>query len=159
MLWLIYVAGFVFGSLLEYWGHRAMHSGWILARVHAEHHASGQAKGVLPEFVQYLLGTSPLLLWGFLISTAAGVSFLAGAACFALFSAYGHQLQHDNPQACFWMRRMPVHAVHHRDRMRDANFGLSVSWWDHVFGTYRVVPWAISAQRPAWRELLNIRWW
>lgn len=134
-------AGFLTGSLVEYWVHRAMHRGWILAKAHARHHAANRGKGVIPEFLHYSLGTAPLLAAGFLISVPFGWAWFAGTASYGFFSAYGHQLQHDNPAACFWMPRMPVHHVHHRDRQHDRNFGLAVDWWDRVFGTYEYSAW------------------
>ncbi|MEZ4331935.1 MAG: sterol desaturase family protein [Myxococcota bacterium] len=134
-------AGLVVGSLVEYWVHRLMHAGILFARSHAGHHANDSAKGVIPEGLDYLISAALVTPLGFLHSTAAGTGFLVGCVAYAFFSAYGHQLQHDNPAACFWMRSMPVHAVHHRDAMNDANFGLALPIWDHVFGTYRRVPW------------------
>lgn len=144
-----------FGSFVEYWGHRLMHRGWFLHDVHMEHHSSGEAKGVVPEFLHYVLGTSVFLPWGFLISPTVGWAFVAGSLAYALFSAYGHQAQHDAPARVFWMRRMPVHWVHHRHGMTHANFGLAVDWWDRVFGTYRPVAWDRSEVE---RETGPVRW-
>jgi sterol desaturase/sphingolipid hydroxylase (fatty acid hydroxylase superfamily) len=47
-------------------------------------------------------------------------------------------------------KRIPVHYVHHRDHMWEHNFGLGVDWWDHVFGTWRAVP--FGAVLPIERE-------
>ena len=133
------VAGFVFGTLLEYWVHRAMHWGWILSKRHREHHRDGWGQGVLPELKTYVLPGAPLLLPPYLIDVPTGLAWTAGAVGFAAFASYAHQLQHDSPSACRWMH-MPVHYVHHRDQMWHHNFGLAVDWWDHVFGTYRTEP-------------------
>ena len=95
----------VFGSLVEYWGHRLMHAGILLPRCHRMHHEAGEGKGVIPEFLHYVLYTWVLMPWGFLISPRAGWGFLVGALVYGFFSAYGHQLQHDSPAACFWMPR------------------------------------------------------
>lgn len=164
MFWGIFVgavlAGFLVGSLVEYWGHRLMHRGVILARAHANHHATNEAKGVVPEFLHYLLGTFFLLPLGFLLSLPAGWGWLVGSVFYAFFSAFGHQLQHDNPTACFWMRRMPVHFVHHRHGLSDANFGLAVDWWDRVFGTYRRLEWRTDElERDAGRPIWDVKWW
>jgi sterol desaturase/sphingolipid hydroxylase (fatty acid hydroxylase superfamily) len=155
-----FLAGFLVGSLVEYWGHRLMHRGVLLARTHARHHAENRGKGVLPEFLHYLLGTCFLLPLGFLVSIPAGWGWLGGTVLYAFFSAYGHQLQHDNPARCFWMPRMPVHHVHHRDGLHDRNFGLAVDWWDRVFGTYELRAWETpellaGRSRPLW----DLRWW
>lgn len=150
---------FVLGSLVEYFGHRLMHAGVLLHRAHMRHHARNQAKGVTLEALHYLLGTAILLPWGFLVSRPAGFGVVAGGVAYAFFSAYGHQLQHDNPARCFWMR-MPVHYVHHNSGMSDANFGLALPIWDHVFGTYRAVP--VDAEELRARSRpggpLDVRW-
>jgi sterol desaturase/sphingolipid hydroxylase (fatty acid hydroxylase superfamily) len=57
----------------------------------------------------------------------------------------------------FWMR-LPVHHLHHHYEMQKHNFGLSVDWWDRVFGTYKPMPYQPAA-RPRYflLQLLNIR--
>lgn len=150
--------GFLAGSLLEYWVHRLMHAGLFLARRHALHHESGEAKGVIPEFLDYVLGAAVVLPWGFFWSPFAGAGWPAGVIAYGFVSAFGHQVQHDAPGRCFWMRRMPVHYVHHRYGMTRHNFGLAVPWWDHVFGTWREVPWEPPARAPQDVGLFGIRW-
>ena len=154
-----WTVAFLVGSLVEYWGHRLMHAGILLPRGHLEHHASGEGKGVLPEFLHYLLYTWVFLPWGFLVSAPAGWGFLAGILSYCFFSAYGHQLQHDSPAACFWMRRMPVHYVHHLHNQDNVNLGLALDWWDRVFGTYRPVEFDRNAMIARSRGgLLDVRW-
>lgn len=154
------VTAWLVGSLVEYWGHRLMHGGWLLTRGHLEHHESNEAKGVWPEFLHYLKGTAVLMPWLFLHSVAAGSGWLAGGLLYGFFSAYGHQLQHDNPRACFWMPRMPVHWVHHRYGMDHANFGLALDWWDRAFGTYRRVRFDPAELRAKYGPgLFDVRWW
>jgi sterol desaturase/sphingolipid hydroxylase (fatty acid hydroxylase superfamily) len=77
---------------------------------------------------------------GFLHSFEAGIGFLAGGLFYAAWAAYSHQLQHERPELCFWLRR-PVHYLHHHHHLWHHNFGISVSFWDHVFGTYKKVDW------------------
>ena len=153
------LAGLVVGSLVEYWGHRLMHAGLILRRAHARHHAENRGKGVVWEFMHYLLGTAFLLPLGFLVSLPSGLGWMSGTVLFAFFSAFGHQLQHDNPRACFWMRSMPVHFVHHRYAQSEANFGLSLDVWDRVFGTYERRAWHTpELEREPARPIWRIRW-
>jgi len=137
VLWMI--AGFVFGSLVEYWVHRAMHRGWLFGQRHREHHKDGWGQGFWPELRTYLLPGVPLVAPPFLLGLESGLGWTAGCVGFAAFSAYAHQLQHDSPSACRWMR-LPVHYVHHRDRMWHHDFGMAVDWWDRAFGTYRLEP-------------------
>src|SRR4249920_66990 len=135
-----FAAGFVFGSFVEYWGHRAMHSWRWLGKVHWEHHGRGTGQGVLREYLDYVKGTWWLMLLPLLISLPVGIGWLLGANAFALFSAFAHQLQHDNPQKVFWMP-MPVHYVHHALNQWHHNFGMALDIWDRVFGTYKPLEW------------------
>lgn len=136
-----FVAAVLFSSFVEYWFHRFMHgSHGSFGTIHREHHAAGEGQGVLLEFWDYFKPSWPIMLAMFLVSVPAGVGWFAGCFGFAWFSAFAHQLQHDNPTKCFWMP-MPVHYVHHRYKMWHYNFGLAVDWWDYVFRTYRRVEW------------------
>ena len=130
------VAGFVLGTLLEYWVHRAMHWGWVFSKRHREHHRDGWGQGFWPELRTYLLPGASVLWPPYLVDVPTGVAWTTGCVGFAVFASYAHQLQHDAPAACRWMA-MPVHYVHHRDQMWRHNFGMAVDWWDRLFGTYR----------------------
>jgi len=94
---------------------------------------------MLLEFKDYSM-IVPLSFLSFLISIPVGSSFFAGSLVYAAFSAYAHQLQHENPTKCVWMK-MPVHYVHHKYNQWEHNFGLAVDWWDKLFGTYQEVDW------------------
>ena len=154
----VFAAGLAFGSLVEYVAHRLMHRGVLLARAHRKHHRSGQAKGVLWEFLHYAAGTAVLMPWGFAFGAAAGWGWLTAGCAYALFSAFGHQLQHDDPGACFWMRRAPVHHLHHRLGQAERNFGLALDWWDRVFGTFDPSGWDGAPPVFSARRLLGVRW-
>jgi len=146
------------GSLVEYWGHRAMHS-WLLRKRHARHHQAGAGQGWLGEFFDYTVGSLFFLLAGFLYSSEAGWGFAAGALAFAAFAAYSHQLQHEHPELCFWLSR-PVHFLHHQNHMWHHNFGISLDIWDRVFGTYQHVEWTqpLARGRRMWSQFLQIKW-
>jgi sterol desaturase/sphingolipid hydroxylase (fatty acid hydroxylase superfamily) len=135
------IGGFVVSSFLEYWGHRFMHAvTWGPGRTHREHHARGTAQGVLLEAWDYFK-YSWILMWPpFLISLPAGIGWVIGANAFIFFSAFGHQVQHENPKSCFWMPR-PVHYMHHAHNQWHHNFGMAIDIWDRVFGTYKPVQW------------------
>jgi sterol desaturase/sphingolipid hydroxylase (fatty acid hydroxylase superfamily) len=135
-----FFAAFIFSSFMEYWLHRLMHLLPKLCQFHVNHHKKNQGQGVLGEFKDYVLGTSLMMCMMFVVSWQIGLSWLLGSLCYAAFAAYGHQLQHENPIACFWMK-MPVHYVHHTHNQWHHNFGLGVDWWDHVFGTYKPTEW------------------
>ena len=138
--WLVaFLIALVLASLVEYWGHRAMHT-FLLRKKHAEHHRDNDGQGWLGEFWDYFIGTVPLMWFGFLWSVEVGVGFAAGGLLFACWAAYSHQIQHENPELVFWLRR-PVHHLHHRDKLWKHNFGISSGLWDRVFGTYKDCVW------------------
>jgi sterol desaturase/sphingolipid hydroxylase (fatty acid hydroxylase superfamily) len=135
-----FTLAFVLGSFVEYWVHRLMHRPYKLGEKHRDHHRRNEGQGVLWEFRDYFLGTAVVMGLPFFWSIEAGIAWALGGTTFAAFSAYAHQLQHENPRKCFWMA-MPVHYVHHKYGMWHHNFGLALDWWDRVFGTYKKVDW------------------
>jgi sterol desaturase/sphingolipid hydroxylase (fatty acid hydroxylase superfamily) len=162
-----FIGSFVLGSFVEYWIHRLMHlpatsplgaKTQRLGDRHRDHHRRNEGQGVVWEFLDYIKGSLIVMCLMFLLSWQAGLAWFMGALVFAAFSAYAHQLQHENPTKCFWMK-MPVHYVHHKYGMWHHNFGLAVDWWDHVFGTYKVVDWLTEEElsQPE-RGYLELRW-
>jgi len=150
---------FVVGTFLEYSIHRLMHTGKMLGKKHAMHHQAGHGQGWFGEFLDYFFPSIPILWIGFLYSIPAGIGFLVGGAAYAAAAAYAHQLQHEQPELVFWLRR-PVHYLHHEHKMWRHNFGILVDFWDRVFGTYKLVEWAPKRkpfQHP-WRQFFQIKW-
>jgi sterol desaturase/sphingolipid hydroxylase (fatty acid hydroxylase superfamily) len=153
-----FALAFVLASLVEYWLHRLMHVSPRIGERHRDHHRRNEGQGVLWEFRDYVRGSFVVMCLMFFYCWEAGVGWFLGGLVYAAFSAYAHQLQHDNPTKCFWMK-MPVHYVHHKYGMWHHNFGLAVDWWDHVFGTYKLVEWLGEeelSQPP--RGYLQLRW-
>jgi sterol desaturase/sphingolipid hydroxylase (fatty acid hydroxylase superfamily) len=153
-----FIGAFVFASLVEYWLHRLMHVSAKVGKRHRDHHRRNEAQGVLWEFRDYVQGSAIAMSAVFLFSLEGGIGWLLGALAYAAFSAYAHQLQHENPRKCFWMK-MPVHYVHHKYGMWNHNFGLAVDWWDHVFQTYKPVEWLTEEElsRPE-KGYFQLRW-
>jgi sterol desaturase/sphingolipid hydroxylase (fatty acid hydroxylase superfamily) len=149
------LAAVVVGSLVEYWGHRLMHAG-LMRETHIGHHQDGTGQGCWPEFVGYLRGSAVILPTGFLHSMRAGLGFAVGSILYAACAAYAHQLQHERPADCFWLRR-PVHFLHHSEGMWAHNFGITTPLWDWVFGTLRAVDY-VRPPRGPWRDLLDVDW-
>lgn len=163
MNWLVgmgcFAIAFVLASLIEYWVHRLMHRSLRLGQRHRDHHRRNEGQGVLWEFFDYAKGTIIILVPMFFVSLPVGLGWTLGGLGYAIFAAYAHQLQHENPTKCFWMP-MPVHYVHHKYNMWHHNFGLAVDWWDHVFGTYKLVEWKADDDTPQPdRSMLQLRWW
>jgi sterol desaturase/sphingolipid hydroxylase (fatty acid hydroxylase superfamily) len=155
-----FIAAFILASLVEYWVHRAMHrysDGF--GKRHLDHHRRNEGQGVVWEFFDYIKGTVILIAPMFLVSLEAGLGWAAGAIAFAAFSAYAHQLSHENPVKLFWLP-MPVHYVHHKYGQWHHNFGMALDIWDRIFGTYKPVEWVSEQeQRTADRTYLQLRWW
>ncbi len=153
------ILAFIFSSFVEYWIHRLMHHSPRFGERHRDHHRRNEGQGVLWEFRDYVKGAAIAMVLPFAISLEVGLGWLMGALAYALFSAYAHQLQHENPSKCFWMP-MPVHYVHHKYQMWHHNFGLAVDWWDYVFGTYKKVDWLSEEERQVpQRGYLELQWW
>lgn len=153
-----FTIAFVLASLVEYWVHRLMHKPYKLGERHRDHHRRNEGQGVIWEFVDYIKGTILIMGLMFFVSIEAGIGWFLGGIVYAAFSSYAHQLQHENPTKCFWMK-MPVHYVHHKYGMWHHNFGLAVDWWDHVFGTYKLVDWLTEEElKQPDRGYLELRW-
>ena len=134
-----FLAALVASSFVEYAVHRLMHAGLVLHARHVAHHKDGWGQGFWPELRDYLVPGLLLILPPWLLGAGIGLGWTLGCVLFATCMAYAHQLQHDNAIACRWMH-IPVHYVHHRDQMWHHNFGMTLDWWDRLFGTYKVVP-------------------
>ncbi|MEO1621942.1 MAG: sterol desaturase family protein [Cyanobacteria bacterium J06632_3] len=154
-----FAVAFVFASFVEYWVHRLMHIYPRIGQVHVRHHKENTGQGFFLELRDYVVGTAPMMATMFLFSWQIGVSCTLGGVAYAIFAAYAHQLQHDNPVKCDWME-MPVHYVHHKYDQWHHNFGLAVDWWDRVFGTYQPQPSWLGAEEMAVRSgRMQIKWW
>ena len=157
-----FVGGIVLASLAEYSAHRLMHQVRWLGKVHRRHHARTTAQGVLPEYLEYVRKLCWLMWLPFMVSVPAGIGWLVGTNVFAMFSAFAHQVQHENPTKCFWLS-MPIHFVHHAHNQWYDNFGVTLDVWDRVFRTYKRLEWhdRLKSQyadpgRPIWQ--INWLW-
>lgn len=147
------------GTLVEYVVHRLMHARIVLGQKHLEHHREGTGQGWWGEFLDYFLPSIPFLWLGFLYSVPAGIGWVLGAFFYACIAAYAHQVQHDNPDLVFWLKK-PVHHLHHKGRMWHNNFGITFSLWDKVFGTYKDIDWEPEKERKHYRlsHYFRIHW-
>lgn len=156
-----FILTFIVASFLEYWLHRLMHIyPWFGNKLtsHYTHHDHNRGTGVIWEFRDYLIVVL-ILCPTFLISRSIGIRVFFSGVVYAAFSAYAHQLQHDNPTKCFWMK-MPVHYVHHKYNQWHHNFGIAIDWWDRLFATYKSAEWLTEEELDrAKRGLLQIKWW
>ncbi len=127
-------------TFAEYALHRLMHAGKLMRENHAKHHRENSCQGWAGEFRYYFILGLPFMPLGFLYSMSFGYGFVGGAVFYAMLAAYAHQVQHENAELVFWLRQ-PVHYLHHRHKMWHHNFGISISFWDHIFGTYKKCEW------------------
>jgi sterol desaturase/sphingolipid hydroxylase (fatty acid hydroxylase superfamily) len=141
-----FMGAFVFGIFVECAIHYLMHKRIMLGNIYILHHSEGTGQAWWGEFLVYFLPAVPFLIGCFVFSWLVldllwlGIGIAAGGSWYAAFAAYSHQVQHEQPELAFWMRR-PVHTIHHVHNMWRHNFGISLDWWDHVFGTYKRVEW------------------
>ncbi|MGR9108255.1 MAG: sterol desaturase family protein [Gammaproteobacteria bacterium] len=155
---LAFFIAILYGTFVEYTMHRLMHAGLVLGDQHAKHHQDGTGKGWFEEFLNYSLPSITVLWFGFLYSTVAGIGFALGGILASAFGAYAHQLQHERPELTFWLAR-PVHHLHHKHHMWRHNFGISVDFWDRIFGTYKAADWEPDGKsRYPLRSYFSIRW-
>ena len=139
--------GYVFWTLCEYWGHRGVfhfepENGvgkrvhWMIHGVHHDH-PNDPRRLVLPPafsiplaalfFGLFYVALGNRLDWGF----AAG--FYAG---YVLYDMVHYALHHYVPKHAFGKRMRELHMRHHFED-DERGFGVSVPYWDMVFGTYR----------------------
>jgi sterol desaturase/sphingolipid hydroxylase (fatty acid hydroxylase superfamily) len=140
------ILAFIFASFLEYWLHRLMHIWpWFGNRFtsHNKHHQNQNAK-LLGDFKDYSM-VAIIFFPIFFISYEAAIGSILGGVVFAAFASYSHHLQHQTPTKYILMK-VPVHYLHHNYSCR-YNFGLSVDWWDRVFGTYRPMEWSFNREQ------------
>ena len=136
-----FLAALALGTVVEYLLHRFfLHSRlrhWVIRR-HKLHHKTYVCYSIASEFVGFFPPAIPFLWVGFVHSTPAGLAFVAGEVAFVLAEAVAHKWSHEAPHRLFWMDPV-VHAAHHTAGAR-WNYGVLTTFWDRVFGTYRVVP-------------------
>ncbi|MEC4983944.1 MAG: sterol desaturase family protein [Oscillatoria sp. PMC 1068.18] len=154
-----FILAFILASFVEYWIHRLMHYNPRVGERHRDHHRRNEGQGVFWEFRDYVRGSIIAIGLPFFFAWDVGLGWCSGCLVYAAFSAYAHQLQHENPTKCFWMK-MPVHYVHHKYNMWHHNFGLAVDWWDRIFGTYKSVEWLTDEElRANQLGYLQLKWW
>ncbi len=135
-----FAAGAFIFTFIEYGLHRWLfHAPASFATPsHREHHHSPRDLAALP----FVLSGLGVFLVGSLASLVVStpLAFFVAGGTHAAYLFYGvlHQLGHrvrasDVPVA--WLRaRWAAHAIHHAHP--DRNFGVTTSFWDHVFGTH-----------------------
>lgn len=138
--------GYVFWTLCEYWGHRVLFHfepedglgaklHWMIHGVHHDH-PDDPRRLVLPPAFSVPLATGFWALFVTLLGTEEGSAACAGF--FAGYLAYDmthFALHHTVPKHRLGRRLRELHMRHHFEDDR-RGFGVTVPYWDIVFGTY-----------------------
>jgi len=135
---LIAALGFVSWSLIEYVLHRlVLHELPVFKDWHAAHHERPGALICTPTVLSaILIGTVIFMpaLWILSLWHAIALTFgvLVGYLVYAITHHGIHHWKTNNG----WLRQRKYwHALHHKPTGRGAFYGVTSSFWDHVFGS------------------------
>ena len=140
------VGGYVFWTLCEYWGHRAVFHyepaqgigarlHWLIHGIHHDH-PNDPMRLVLPPALSLPLAAGFWALFiaslGMEVGCAACAGFFTG---YLIYDMLHFALHHARPTSRLgrWLREL--HMRHHFED-DERGFGVSVPYWDIVFGTY-----------------------
>jgi sterol desaturase/sphingolipid hydroxylase (fatty acid hydroxylase superfamily) len=140
------IGGYFLWTLAEYWGHRAVfhfepEAGfgarvhWVIHGVHHDH-PNDPRRLVLPPALSLPLALAFFALFLAIFGTPVGFGVCAGFFTgYLLYDMIHFALHHGRPKSRVgrWLREL--HMRHHFED-DERGFGVSVPWWDVVFGTY-----------------------
>ncbi|MBT5047708.1 MAG: sterol desaturase family protein [Rhodospirillaceae bacterium] len=137
--------GILLLDLWKYAEHRVMHGLSLLWRLHMVHHSDIEADFTTTERhhpLEAIIGAVSTLVFVFLIGIPplAVVIYLLLATVVALFAHANISHSERGERWLRWIIVTPgVHSVHHSAARHetDSNFGMLLTIWDRVFGTYR----------------------
>jgi sterol desaturase/sphingolipid hydroxylase (fatty acid hydroxylase superfamily) len=133
-------AGVVAFSFVEYAIHRWLfhRAGSVMGALHKAHHDAPQGHSALPCVTSAVVGVTCWIGLAPLTGTACASFFLSGLLGGYAYYSLLHHLEHSvriNALPFRWLQtRWAQHSVHHR--LVDTNFGVTTSFWDHVFATH-----------------------
>jgi dihydroceramide fatty acyl 2-hydroxylase len=142
----LFVAGYFFWTLSEYWIHRVIfhfepEAGfgarlhWIIHGVHHDH-PNDPLRLVMPPSVSVPLSSLFCLGFWAVFGTptwyAFGAGFLAG---YLIYDMTHYYLHHHKPKSRFGKRLRELHMRHHFQD-HTTGFGISAPYWDTVFRTF-----------------------
>ena len=136
---LVFVAGLFVWTFIEYLLHRVLfHHAPVLSLIHGRHHRSPQDLIGTPAWASVLLGVIAVAcpswaLFGFNLATAATAGLGTGYLWYVLVHYATHHWQ--LPRDSYLYQARLRHARHHHHLSHGRNFGVTTSFWDHVFGT------------------------
>ena len=139
------LAGYLFWTLAEYWLHRALFHlepadgvgarlHWLIHGVHHDH-PRDRDRLVMPPAASVPLALTFFGLFVLVLGSTPAIPVTAGfLAGYLAYDLTHYQLHHGRPRTRLGRRLRELHMRHHFED--DASgFGVSVTWWDRVFGT------------------------
>ncbi len=134
------LTGIVSWTGIEYALHRfVLHGLMPFRRWHLLHHERPRALIGTPTIISAILFALlvflPALVWGGLLrSCALTVGMLIGYLAYAITHHAAHHWRSDN---AWFKQRKRWHALHHANIEHAGYYGVTSSFWDHVFGSTR----------------------
>ncbi len=147
VLMVLTLAGLVAWTLIEYALHRfVLHGLQPFRRWHEEHHRRPAAWICTPTLLSAtliaLLVFLPALLLGDLWQACAlTLGLLAG---YLVYAVLHHATHHWHAERAWLRRRKRWHAMHHH-HAHPGCYGVTSSFWDHVFGTTGRARWSSAS--------------
>ncbi|MGB6353208.1 MAG: sterol desaturase family protein [Steroidobacteraceae bacterium] len=133
------MTGFVIWTLLEYVLHRSvLHKKTYFAPLHGEHHAAPLAFIGTPAWISVsVLGIAFLVpgwFWlGFSVADGLTVGVMLG---YWWYGVVHHVVHHRaNTASPSYFNNLRAWHMRHHYSPKSGNFGVTTSFWDHVFGT------------------------
>ena len=142
----LFVGGYFFWSLTEYWIHRAIFHfepedgvgarfHWIIHGVHHDH-PNDPLRLVMPPSVSVPLSSLFVLAFYAVLGSPLFLPFSAGFLGGYLFYDMTHyHLHHHKPKTWIGSRLRELHMRHHFQD-HTTGFGISAPYWDRFFGTF-----------------------
>jgi sterol desaturase/sphingolipid hydroxylase (fatty acid hydroxylase superfamily) len=142
----LFVGGYLFWTLSEYWIHRVIFHfepeegfgarlHWIIHGVHHDH-PNDPLRLVMPPSVSVPLSSLFLVAFWAVLGTPLWYSFGAGfIAGYLIYDMTHYHLHHHKPKTRVGKRLRELHMRHH---FQDdtTGFGISAPYWDTAFGTH-----------------------
>ena len=142
--------GFVLWTLFEYFVHRVLyHSVPYFVALHDAHHREPNAFIGAPPVIGIILILAlsyfPLAPVSEPLASGATAGMLAGYMAYMLLH---HAAHHWKPEPGTWLYMARRHHALHHHHDEEGNYGITTSFWDHVFGT-ALAPRESHRRRPA----------
>lgn len=124
---LLLFAGMILWTFNEYWVHRSVLHRYFWHGTHERHHNEPE------EFVETIWWYTPVL--GIVSYPLLPLGLWAGFwAGYVWFLCMHHMLHHRALTPGTWLYQYARwHGLHHK--FGDCNYGITMNWWDRVFGT------------------------